>query len=116
MILPFLADPLFRGFPGPGLTGSQGLTDITFAGQRHVMPLRTSVAKATGSAGISQREEREMGLFSKLLGDSAAVARYKAADDDLARVANRDRGESDAWHDANDAMWDAREDVPWWRR
>jgi len=60
MIRPFLEDPLFRGIPGRGLTGSLSLTDITFAGQRHVMPLRRPVAKATGRVGISQREEREM--------------------------------------------------------
>jgi hypothetical protein len=67
MIRPFLDDPLFGGIPGPGLTGSLGLTDITFAGQRHVMPLRMAVAKATGLDGISQQEEREMAIVKRAL-------------------------------------------------
>jgi len=53
-------DPLFGGICGPGITGSPGLTDITYAGQRHVMPLRGPVAKTTGLDQVSQREEREM--------------------------------------------------------
>jgi hypothetical protein len=55
-----LDDPLFSSFPGPDLTGSPDLTDITFAGQRHVTPLQGPVEKTTGPDGISQREEPRM--------------------------------------------------------
>lgn len=47
-------------FRGRHFTGRSGLTDITFAGQRHVMPLQGPMGKTTGRAGISQRKEREM--------------------------------------------------------
>ncbi len=57
MLPVFFDDPLFGGIPGPGITGSHGLTDITFAGQRLVMPHSVLVEKATGLDGISQRED-----------------------------------------------------------
>ena len=56
-----------------------------------------------------------MGLFSKIFGDpDGTVAAYKAADDKLQSIP-RSRQETDEWDKANDAMWAAREKVPWWR-
>jgi len=64
-----------------------------------------------------------MGLFSSKTPEQkaardAAVKKYDKAMDELERVSKRDRKQpdDDAWNAANDAVWAAREDVPWWRR
>lgn len=49
---------------------------------------------------------------------AAAVKAYSDARDELERVSRRDREETEAYHEANDAVWKALEnpDLPWWRR
>jgi len=69
-MLPLLLDdPLFRGIPRPDITGPHDLTGITSAGQRHVMPDQGPAEKTTGQAGISQREESEMGKWTVIFRD-----------------------------------------------
>lgn len=69
MLPVFFDDPLFRGVPRPDLTGSYDLTGITSSGQRHVMPDQGLAEKTTGQAGISQREESEMGKWTVIFRD-----------------------------------------------
>jgi hypothetical protein len=59
-----------------------------------------------------------MGIFRKTPAQEAAVKAYNGAMDELERVSRADRKNPDdaAWNKANDAVWAAREDVPWWRR
>jgi hypothetical protein len=59
-----------------------------------------------------------MGLFRKTPDEKAAVKTYWAAHEELERVSKADRKkrDDDAWNKANDAVWAARENVPWWRR
>ena len=64
-----------------------------------------------------------MGLFGNRKPEEkaardAAVRKYDAAQDELERVSKRDRKnpDDDAWNKANDAVWETRNDVPWWRR
>ena len=109
MLAPFLDDPLFEGIPRPGLTGSPGLTDITFAGQRHVMPLRRLVEKATGRDGISQQEEQEMGFFSKSTSGSGRPAEERAAADKKWRALRESGYKGPVDHNGN-----AVEDMDQW--
>lgn len=120
-----LDDPLFSGHPGPDLTGSPDLTDITFAGQRRVMPLQGPVEKTTGPEGISQRGEREMGWFSGSKSPEQLFAEAEKAVNVEQHRAWRAAGNNSRKHfrDENDAtnlinaeVIAAEQNVPWWRR
>jgi len=88
----------------PHLTALFGLTGITSAGQRHVMPVRRRVEKTTGQAGISQREEREMGIFSR------PQEEVDAADDKFWALRNS------GWKGPIDHNGDKVEDMEQWIR
>ena len=55
-----------------------------------------------------------MPLFSDE--DRKARAALRAAREELARISDRDRCESDDFLDANDAVIEAEKPLPWWKR
>jgi len=56
-----------------------------------------------------------MGLFGK--GASAEdKAAYRAARENLDRVCAQTREETEEYYDANDALVEAMEKLPWWQR
>lgn len=57
-----------------------------------------------------------MSIRDKIIGNKDAVRAYKTAKTELARVADRDRDESDDFVDANDRVVKAAKNVPWTRR
>ena len=59
-----------------------------------------------------------MGLFRKTPEEKAAVDALWAAQEKLELVSKdqRKNPDDDAWNEANDAVWAARDNVPWWRR
>lgn len=68
-----------------------------------------------------------MGLLNSLLGGSewrskppeektADISRYNATRGALEAVGRVTREECPAYYAANDAVWDAMQHVPWWRR
>ncbi|MFJ3699517.1 hypothetical protein ACIPW9_36235 [Streptomyces sp. NPDC090052] len=57
-----------------------------------------------------------MKLFRKIAGTPEARTAHRKAKDELERVSRRDRDETDAYVAANQAVIDAEQDLPRWRR